>query len=106
MSPSPEREGRLLPVYTKPNKEKRKEKKLSQELNIPTLAQNVGYCGPEPSVVLLPMIKFCWENFISVGEVLEGHEDLVLVRWERGRFLNPSGENIGVAMMTANRCRS
>ena len=77
-------------MYTKPNKEKTKEKKLSQELNIPeenpTLAQNLGYCGPEPSVALLAMAKFCWENFISAGEVLEDHEDLVLVRGDRGRL--------------------
>ena len=62
MSPSPEREGRLLPVYTKANKGKTKEKALSQEPNLtkenPTLAQNVGYGGPEPSVVWLLEIKF------------------------------------------------
>ena len=47
MSPPPEREGRLLPIYTKSNKGKTKEKALSQEPNLPeenpTLVQNVGY---------------------------------------------------------------
>ena len=47
MSPSHEREGRLLPVYPKANKGKTKERALSQEPNLPkenpTLAQNVGY---------------------------------------------------------------
>ena len=61
MSPSPEREGRLLPIYTKSNKGKTKEKALSQEPNLPeenpTLAQNVGYCGPEPSVVFFAKDK-------------------------------------------------
>ena len=44
---------------------------LSQEPDLPkenpTLAQNVGYCGPEPSVVWLLKIKFSQENFISTG---------------------------------------
>ena len=47
MSPPPEREGRLLPIYTKSNKGTTKEKALSQEPNLPeenpTLVQNVGY---------------------------------------------------------------
>ena len=70
MSPSPEREGRLLPVYTKANKRKTKEKALSQELNLqkenPTLAQNVGYCGPEPSVVLLSCMVVVSRNRASI----------------------------------------
>ena len=86
MSPSPKREGRLLPVYTKANKRKTKEKSLSQELNLqkenPTLAQNVGYWGPEPSVVWLLKIKFSWENFISTG-------------WGTGRPWRPSNCRVG-----------
>ena len=61
MSPPPEREGRLLPIYTKSNKGKTKEKALSQEPNLPegnpTLAQDVRYCGPEPSVVFFAKDK-------------------------------------------------